>query len=115
MERKDIDYNEWDEDGFPSRGYMDEEYVEDYEEDDDPYNHAYSAIQGNWNLEDYDDADSFERIGRHTKIRSVRAYTDNQIRAKKNAKIKRRSEAQAREEQRQKYYHYGNDDSEEQG
>lgn len=105
MERRDIDYNGWNEDGYPARGVIEEEYIEDEELEDDEYPIGYTPVQGNWCLEDYDNGNSFEKISRHSKIRSVRTYSDTQ---KKKIQKKRRDKAKDQEEQRQKYYHYNN-------
>ena len=108
--RKDIDFENWNEDSYPTRGEIEEEYFQEWEDEDEEYPHGYAPIQGNWDIDDYEDLDSFERIGKHTKIRSVKTYSEAQTRAKKKQKIKQRSEVKAREAERQKYYHYGQDE-----
>ena len=111
-------YNEyWDEDSFPPDIHEkgDIEYWEDYEEEDENYPHQYSAIQGNWDFEDLDSGDNFQKIGRQRvrKVQSVKTYDAIRAKERQNQKKKIRSEVKKREKQRQKYYHYGENEDEE--
>lgn len=114
----DVKYDSWDnydEDNYPVGDDHEVEYVEEWEDEDDLYEHQYSPIQGNWDLKDLDEADSFQKIGRQRvrKVQSVKTYDAIRARERQNQKKKIRSEVKAREKQRQKYYHYGNDNEDE--
>jgi len=108
MVRRDIDYDGWNEDSYPSRGEIEEEYTQDWEDEENEYPHMYSAIQGNWDFDDLDNADNFQKIGRQRvrKVQSVKTYDAIRARERQKQKKKIRSEVRAREKQRQKYYHY---------
>ena len=111
-----VKYDSWDnydEDGYPAGEDHEVEYWEDWEEEDDPYEHQYSPVQGNWDPEDFDDDDNVGGFRKTShKIHSVKmVYENNSIKKKQQQKI--RKEAKAREKQRQKYYHYQNNDEEE--
>lgn len=113
MERKDIDYNGWNEDSYPTRGEVEEEYREDFEDEDEDYYHGYAPIQGNWFLDEYEDEGYEQRRGRRKKIHSVKTYDEARDQERKKNKRKIRSEAKAREKQRQQYYHYGDSEDDE--
>ena len=99
--------NYWDEDGYPEREGHLEEYVEDWEDEDEEWEHQYSPVQGNWDPRDFEDEDNFQRINRRS--RAVKMNEEARIRNKKKEKARRQKQAKAEEKQRKKYYHYDND------
>lgn len=111
-------YDSWDnydEDAYPAGDDRELEYEEDWEDEEEEYDHQYSAIQGNWNFEDLENEDSFQKIGRQRvrKVQSVKTYDAIRKRERQNQQKKIRNEAKAREKQRQKYYHYGEENEDE--
>ena len=105
MQQNDIDYHDWDEDGYPTSNEYKFEYCEDeLEEEEEP---GY--------LWDYDDSEyeiNLKKTSR--KIKSVKIKEIQKEKKKKHYQKKRRDAAQAREKQRQQYYHYGLSDNFEQ-
>lgn len=109
-----ITYDSWDnydEDYYPAGDDYELEYEEDYEEEDEEYEHQYAPIQGNWDFDEYDDfLYGTKRVIK--KIRSVKTVELAKEKERKHWEKKRRKQSQAREKQRQAYYHYGNEEKE---
>lgn len=95
-----------DEDYYPAGDDHELEYWEPYEEEDDDYEHQYSAVQGNWDPREYDE-DTYGITKINRKVKSVKTVYEKTQREKKKQQKKIRAEIQAREKQRQKYYSYG--------
>ena len=100
-----------DEDFIPASNDYEAEYVEDIEEEDEQYKHMYSPIQGSWYIDEYED-EGYQRKNRRMKIHSVKSYDEARDKERKKNQKKIRKEAQAREKQRQKYYHYDDGEDE---
>ena len=114
----DVKYDTWDnydEDGYPVGDDHELEYWEDWEEENDEYKHQFSAVQGNWDPNDFDDDENIGGFRKSAKrLHYIKATYENNSKQIKKQQQKIRSEAKAKEKQRQKYYHYkdNNDDDE---
>lgn len=106
----------YDEDSYPAGDDHELEYWDNYEDEDDEYEHQYSVVQGNWDpdeLEDYAYDSAYQGVKKIRKIRSVQSVEVAKAKERKHWEKKRRQQSQAKEKQRQKYYHYGDQDEDE--
>lgn len=115
MDRRDIDFQDWDEDGYASRGSLEEEYRQEIEEEDEEYPIGYANIQGNWDIDDEEyyagnGHGNFRKITK--KVHSIKTPDNIRTREYKKQQKKRRDEYREREKQRQAYYHYGDSEGE---
>lgn len=101
MTQQNIDYQNWNEDGYPS---YDPEYWEEIEEENDEYVVGYDSIPSNIDLFEYENEGGFQKSSKRT--RSLKSYYDKKAREKKAQEQRIRAEAKAKEKQRQQYYHY---------
>ena len=102
----------WDEDNYPLYEEYEAEYVEDVEDEEEPYEHIYSPVQGNWYIDEYEDEAYGQRKGRRMRIHSVKAYDEAKTKERTKNKKRWKAEAKQREKQRQKYYHYDENEEE---
>ena len=113
MDARHDTWDGYDEDYQPAGDDHELEYWEEWEDENDEYEHQYSPVQGNWDPADFDDDDNVGGFRKSTrKLHSIKTSYENNSKEKKKRQQKIRKEAKAREKQRQKYYHYNDDDEE---